>query len=247
MPESNQDVPAESSSALTAAIASSPEVEQEVQQAPEAQTPPAVTEGVTQEQPQEEEPRIPYSRFKEKVDEVNYLRSLHEQQLRNQQVQQQLQQPVTDPYAGMPPEEKVFWQNVDRRAAEQARVIVQSEMQQVRPIIDAGRMELASMKVQQFRTQHPDIKPNSPEEMMIAEKIQQGYNPDDAYWTVQGPKGVRAVESQVKQQVKQQMAVKKQANVESSAGVPAQSQTIPKLSFREEFLKNLKLSEEGKL
>lgn len=245
MPD-EQDAQATSSapSAIEQAIASSPEVKEEAQQSQEAQTPPA-EQGETQEQePQQEESRVPYSRLKEVIDEKNWLRQQLERT--QQQHQQPIQQPTHDPYANMTPEEERFWRAVDDRASK----IADQKLQQVTPVIDAGRMELAQMKVANFRAAHPDIKADSPEEVAIAQRISSGYHPEDAYWSVMGPRGVRSAQQQVKQQVKQQMTAKSKANVESTAGIPSQAQAQQnpsKSSFRDDFIRNMRLAEEGKL
>ena len=238
---------------LAEAIASSPEVIEKAKPVQEAET---VTpkEEATQEPVEQEEGRIPYSRFKEKVDEANWLKQQLETTI--QQRQQQLQQPTQDLYANMTAEEKVFWQGIDKRIEDRANVIADNKIRQISPIIDAGRMELAQIKVQQFRKDHPDIKANSPEEMDIAQRIQQGYTPDDAYWATMGPRGRQEVVQQVKQQVKQQNVAKKMANVETSTSVNKPittaevSRTLPKNAserfeqqrasrskFRDEFMK----------
>lgn len=236
-----KDVPETPStpSALENAIASSPEVVETTPPIEEAQTPTA-EQGETPK-PEEEEGRIPYSRFKEKVDEANWYKQQLENRL-NQPPPQPIQ-PTQDPYAGMTAEEKVFWQKVH---ADQ-RKIAQEELAKVQPVIDAGRMELAQIKVAEFRRTHSDIKPNSPEEIEIAQRISSGYIPDDAYWAVMGPRGIRVAEEKGKQQVKKQIEAKKQANVESSASVPKQAQPPQKKTFREEFWENWKKEEEGKL
>lgn len=245
--EEKKDVTETSStpSALQEAIASSPEVTEEVQQTQETQTPTA-EQGETQEQEtqQEEESRVPYSRLKEVVDEKNWLKQQLELQLQQRQAQQQFQQPTQAPQElGNTPEEREFW----RAVREEARKVANQEFQQVKPVIDAGRMELAQMKVAQFRTSHPDIKPNSPEEMQIAERIQVGYTPDDAYWSIMGPRGVKVAEKQGEQKFKQQIQAKKKANVEASSSIPVQSQSQPKKSFREEFLENYLKAERGEI
>ena len=227
-------------SALESAIASSPEVEEQQLVPSTEQATPKEAEAI---EPVVEEERIPYSRFKDVVDEKNWYKQQMEGILQQRQSQQQLQQPQTDPYAGMTPEEERFWRAVDDRA----KKIAQQELQQIGPVIDAGRMELAQLKVQQFRNQHPDIKENSPEEIQIAQKITMGYAPDDAYWSVLGPKGIRVAEEKGKQQVKQQIEAKKRANVESSASIPKQSQPVPKKSFRDTFWENWQKADKGEL
>lgn len=237
-----------SPSPLAEAIASTPEVTQELQQAQETQNPTA-EQGDTQEQAQQQDEvsRVPYSRLKEVVDEKNSYKQMLENLIQRQQSQQPVQQPQADPYAGMTLEEKNFWEQVDRRAEVRAKQIVQTELQQVNPVLEAGRQEIAIMKVQQFRQAHPDIKPNSPEEMEIAQRIHQGYHPEDAYRIIMFDKVKAGTVTQVKQQVKQQINNKKMANVETSSSVPVNAQPQPKMSFREKMLQNIKLAEEGKL
>lgn len=217
-----QDVQPESSSALGEAIASSPEALEA--ESTETQTPPAKTEGVEQE-----EPRVPYSRLKEVVDEKNWLKQQLEQRLAQQQNQQQ-PSASADPYAGMNPEEERFWRAVDQRAEK----IADSKMRQISPVIDAGRMELAQMKVQQFRNAHPDIKPNSPEEVEIAQKISSGYLPEDAYKVVMWESKVSQSEQQASLKTKQKIEAKKQANVEQQS-IPqgANAPTNKKLTLRQ--------------
>ena len=246
------DAQQNSSSALESAIASSQEVTEELQQTQDTQTLPAEkseSQEQTQQQETEQAPFHEHPRFKELVEEKNwYKRKVDELIQRQQQppAQPYFQQPLPpDPYANMTPEEKVFWQKVDERATLKAKEMVS----QIQPVIDAGRMELAQMKVSQFRQEHPDIKPNSPEEMAIAEKIQMGYIPDDAYFSVMGPRGIRVAEDKAKQQVKQKIEAKKQANVENrslsaNAGLPPAKEN---LTLRQRLEKNYNLIEEGKI
>ena len=110
-----------------------------------------------------------------------------------------------------------------------------------------GRMEIAQTKVAQFRVAHPDIRPNSPEETEIAQRISSGYLPDDAYWSVMGPRGIRVAQEQTKQQVKQQMEAKRQANVGATSGVNSQVVSPKKETFRETAARLLDLATQGKL
>src|SRR3990167_8194359 len=206
MPEENQGAPETSPSPLAAAIASSPEALEE--QTQETQTPPA-QEGVTQEPV--EESRIPYSRLKEVVDEKNWYKQQLERKLQESQSQQQFQQPAQPPQElGNTPEEREFYRLQRQIAREEAEKV----FVRVTPIIDAGRMELVLMKVQQFRTQHSDVRPNSPEEVAIAEKIQMGYLPEDAYRSVMWDKKVGEKTEQLNQSNRQKIEAKKSANVE---------------------------------
>jgi hypothetical protein len=220
-----QDVQPESSSALGEAIASSPEALAEGT-TQEPQTPPAKKEGVAQE----EEPRVPYARLKEVVDEKNWYKTQLEQRLAQQNVQQQPLQAPVDPFVGMTPEEERFWRAVDQRAEK----IAEQKVKQISPIIDAGRMELAQMKVQQFRAEHPDVKPNSPEEISIAKKIEFGYLPEDAYRSVMWEAKVTQAEKQASVKNNQKIEAKKQANVEQQS-IPqgANAPTNKKLTLRQ--------------
>uniref|UniRef100_A0A6M3KL41 Uncharacterized protein n=1 Tax=viral metagenome TaxID=1070528 RepID=A0A6M3KL41_9ZZZZ len=226
MPET-PDVTPNPSSALGEAIASSPEALEAPVTPQDAQTPPAETEGVSQE----EEARVPYSRLKEVVDEKNWLKQQLELQLQNRQ-QPQPQQP-TQPQQemGNTPEEREFWATQRRIAREEAEKVSQQQLGNIRPVIDAGRMELAQLKVQQFRNSHPDVKANSPEEVAIAEKINMGYLPEDAYKVVMWESKTATTEKQVKQQFKQTMDAKKQANVEQhsipSGSLPPVNKNLP--------------------
>ena len=247
MPDEVNGVTENSPSPLVEAIASTPEVKEEAQQAQETQTPAKEEVAQEQEQQPEEEARIPYSRLKEVVDEKNWLKAQLEQQLQRQP-QQQFQQPTQAPQElGNTPEEREFWRMQRQIAREEAEKVTQERMGKINPVIEAGRMELVQMKVQQFRQSHPDIKPNSPEELDIAGRIQQGFTPDDAYKLVMFDKVATRTATQVKQEVKQQFNDKKKANVETSASIPIQSQASPKLSFREQLSRNMELAEQNKL
>lgn len=253
--EEIKDEQAESSSALQAAVASSPEVQQEAQ-ANEAQSPTAekgVVQEQVQEQKQEEVPFHHHPRFKELTEENRWLKQNMEQIIQQRTAQQQFQQPTQDPYAGMTLEEKAFWQNIDQRIEKRAKAIADERLLSINPMLEAGAKEIANIKVQEFRKAHPDIKPNSPEEYEIAKKINEasriGYTltPDEAYWSVMGPKGIKVAQEQGKQQFKQQVEVKRKANVEVSSSVPIQAQAQPKKSFRQMFAENLEKAERGEL
>src|SRR3990167_6399463 len=232
MPEENQGVEQTPPSALADAIASSPEAQEQIEQ--QAQE----TETGTPQKPETQEPvetTVPYSRFKEVVDEKNWHKQQMERMLQERQSQQQFQQPQQPPQElGNTPEEREFWRMQRQIAKEEAEKV----FGKVTPVIDAGRMELAQMKVQQFRTQHPDIKANSSEEIAIAEKIQMGYLPEDAYRSVMWDSKVAETEKQANQSVKQKIEAKKQANVEQKS-IPdgAITPTKEKLTLRQRIEK----------
>ena len=206
-------------SALENAVASSPET---IQQAQETQTPTAEVEGVIQEP--EEEAKIPKSRLDEVIAQRNEARERelwYRQQL--EQRQQVPQQPSQVPEElGNTPEEREFYRNQRKMMREEALKVAQEQRQQVTPFLEATIRELSTIKVEQFRKEHPEIKRNSDDERAIASRIadasSRGFTltPEDAYWMVMGPRGVKSADERVKQQLKQKIEIKKQANVETS-------------------------------
>ncbi len=206
MPEEVIDAQENSSSPLAQAIEATPEVQQEAQEAQGSETP-------TPQKGDNQEQNVPFNehpRFKELIEERNWYR----QQLERQhQSQPQPQQPTTSPYEGMTAEEERFFRMIDARAEK----IAEQKFKQVNPALEAGIRELTSMKVQQFRDTHKDIKPNSPEETEIARKIQAGYLPEDAYRSVMWDRRVSEAENKGNITVKQKIEAKKQANVENNS------------------------------
>jgi hypothetical protein len=90
------------------------------------------------------------------------------------------------------------------------------------------------MKTAQFRSGHPDIKPNSPEEIAIAERISSGYLPEDAYKAVMWDTKFGDAQGQQEQQNRQKTEAKRQANMEQRS-IPA-GNPLPvnqKLSLKE--------------
>lgn len=236
MQEEKQDAQGDSSSPeLQAAMEESAASEQQTQ-GTETPTP---QQGESQEQEKQPEGEVPFHehpRFKEVIDEKNWYKQQLEQQLAQQQQPVQQTQTPQNPYQGMTPEEERFMRFRD----DQTKKIVQGEMRKVNPMLQAGLQEIASMKVEQFRRDHPDIKPNSPDEVEIANKIKMGYNPNDAYWSVKGPKGVQQAEATAQKKAQQRLQQKRQANVESSPGVSATSQPKPDETIQETFLREAK-------
>lgn len=222
MPEEKRGAKEEiSPTPLEGAIADSPSVQQEAQEQIEGtQTPPA-KEGEVQEEVEEQEtedvPLHEHPRFKEVIEEKNWYKNQMEQLMQLQQApQQQPTTPQEPQERGNTPEEREFWRAQRQIAKEEAERVYQSK---VTPQLQAGAAELARMKLREFRSNHPDVKANSPEEMEIANRIKTGYDIEDAYWATMGPRGVqRAADQQVKKQ-KQKIVAKKQANVEHTGSV----------------------------
>lgn len=234
--EEQKDVNPESS--LEGAIAESPAAQQEaqevVQQPEETQTPPAETEGVTPEpiETPAEEGKIPYDRFKEKVDETNWLKQQleAERQARVQPAPVQSQ----DPDVGKTPEEKVFWQQVRQEAAKA-----------VSPQIEAAKQEFARIRAEKFFGDHPDIKAGTPEETQIAQKVSQGYLPDDAYRVVMWDSKVGQQQVKTQQTQQQRLQAKRQANVVSQSSVSQQSTPSKNETFDEELTRKLNTEWDG--
>ena len=106
-------------------------------------------------------------------------------------------EPGEDPYADMADEDKRFWKEVDRRAAEQARKIAEAERKTYMQEQQLTRQQMAMFAYKEFQAKHPDISPNSPEENAIAEKVKIGYTPDDAYEIVVGSQKRRQYEEEL--------------------------------------------------
>ena len=101
-------------------------------------------------------------------------------QLALQKLQNPQAQPETDPYAGMDPTTAEQYRALDRRIDQRAAQLADQRIAGVLQAIDAGRRELAGMKIAQFRKENPDIKPGSQEEVAIAGYVQQGVDLDSA-------------------------------------------------------------------
>ena len=150
-----------------------------------------------------------------------------------------------DPYADMGEEDKRFWKEVDRRAAEQAKRIAATERNNYMREQQATREQLAVIAYKEFQTKHPDVKSNSVEENAIAAKVKMGYNPDDAYEIVVGSAKRQALEEELakakQQKQKAKTTQKLAANLETS-GIAPNSPIQPKgaedvRSFIENYMK----------
>ena len=183
----------------------------------------------------EQEKVVPYDRFKEVADEKNYWR---EQAIAASQRQQSVQsmQELSDPYAGMDAQTKVFWQEIDKRTDNKVKAAREEERRNYQAGIDALSLQTAKIQEKLFRNDAKDVMAGSPEELEIANLVRSGLDLERATWAVMGPKREAAAKSvaQVKQQVKTQQ--KAQANLENASmptnnGIP----TKERLSFREQL------------
>lgn len=191
---------------------------------------------------QEDEQRVPYDRFKGKVDEVNWLKQQNEMLLRGQQPVQPQQQP-SDPYVGMDAETEKFYRAIDQRTKQ----MIEQNNKHTQQVIEAGKQEIAVMQARQFYKDHPDVKKGSPEEAEIAQYVGQGLALETAYKAAMFDRIKDQTETKVKKQVKQRVQLKKRANTESGSGIPRSAQPKDTRSLREVAMENFLLAEQGKL
>jgi len=236
MENENQDVKqVEESPTLADAMEETAASEQQTEQEQGTPQEPEVQE---EEQPVvQTEEQVPYSRFKEVIDQKNEAKA-REDWYRKKLDETQPKQP--DEKRGNTPEEREFWNAV----REEARKVNVEQSGKTNSMLNQGLQEIAAIRVQQFRASHPDIKANSPEEHDIATRINQGYKPDDAYWSVMGPKGVQAAKVQATKKAKQTFTQKRQANMESNSVAP-QLQKGPVRTFEEELADSVMKSDGG--
>ena len=214
-------------------------VNEEITQ-PQAEETESPTEEVTQEsedtgeatqqqaevQPTQEQ-AVPYDRFKDVIEEKNYYKSLLEKQMASQKPVEQAPQQM-----GNTPEEREFWNQVGKVSQKQAETLMKAKELQFQQQLEAQQRVIGTLLSRDFRRNHSDVKPDSPEEYKISQKIQMGYDPDDAYKVVMFEKQGQTANQRAQQSVKQKLQVKKKANVETNSvqqgGLPH-----PKESFRE--------------
>ena len=176
-PKITKDAQAESSPA-DAEAESSPEQEETQQQ--ESQE---ATASTSQPEPEKKFNMPPPERWEElrQQREAERQRAERAEQLA-QLALQKLQTPQApiqsevDPYAGMDAATAEFYRNMDKRIEQKAAQLAQQQVQGVLQAVDAGRRELAEIKLNQFRQANPDIKPGSQDEAVIASYVQQGYD-----------------------------------------------------------------------
>ena len=92
--------------------------------------------------------------------------------------------PPNDPWEGLvnhtDPQTALFYQQQRKLVEATAERLADQKLQGVYQVVDAGRRELASLKVAHFRKENPDIVPGSPEESAIAGFVQQGHDIETA-------------------------------------------------------------------
>jgi len=187
-----------------------------------------------------------HPRWQERQRELEALRAQNQQLL---DAVQRIAQPVTqaqppaDPYAGMDAATAEFYRNMDRRIEQKAQEISVRQMQPILQSMDLGRQQLAKVTLVNFYKENPDITPNSAEAQAIAQKIQQGYDLEDAKWVVMGPKYHQQLTQQRQTTGKKQEVHRQQAPPEGGPGIPATSGLPqPKETFRDTLARELDLA-----
>ena len=182
MPEDPQDAAAVSSPAPDALAASSADV------AP-------VQEQVSEQAPPPTSQPTPESTFHmppaERWEELRQQKAAAEQRAVQAEAMarmalERVQAPIgqggaqPDPWEGLvnhaDPQTALFYQQQQRLFQHEARRVSEQQSQSLLQAVDAGRRELAAIKISQFRKENPDIKPDSQEERVIAGFVQQGYD-----------------------------------------------------------------------
>ena len=183
MPDEVQDAPAAPSPAIDAPAASSAEQVSEQQPISEQAPPPT-----SQPAPEQTFHMPPAERW----EELRQQRAAAEERATRAEAMarmalervQQPQAPVADPWDGKvnhpDPQTALFWQEQQKLFQHEAKRISEQQSQSLLQAVDAGRRELAALKISNFRKENPEIKPNSPEEQSIAGFVQQGYDLDTA-------------------------------------------------------------------
>ncbi len=190
--------------------------------------------------PEGQEQQVPYNRFKE-VNDAKRAAEERERRLmemlQRQQTPQAPQQP-TDPYQGMDAETRLFYQNQEkmmRRIAEEQATKLKEEYARES---NYQKQIIGNLLGKEFSRAHPDIKEGSMEQEQIVQKIRVGYDSDDAYWSVMGPRGLSNAKVTAQKEVKQQFQAKKKANTETN-GINPSGLPPAKKNFREDLLKEL--------
>ena len=171
MPEEEVQAQAEVSPTPDAPVSST----DQVQAAPEGVTPEPEKKFNMPPEERWEELRQQRLQAEDRAAKAEQLAQLALQKLQNPQAQ-----PETDPYAGMDAPTAEFYRNMDKRIEQKATQLADQRIAGVLQAVDAGRRELASIKISQFRKENPDIVPGSKEETAIAGYVQQGMDLDMA-------------------------------------------------------------------
>jgi hypothetical protein len=138
---------------------------------------------------------------------------------------QQAPQPQIDPWKGLvdnpDPATAQYWQQVRHLQRAEAEAIVEQKLAGTMQAVDAGRRELATIKIAQFRKDNPEILPGSREESVIAGYVGQGFDLETARKLALFDK----IEQENRDLKSKKNAIprKANANVDASAGIPENS------------------------
>ena len=225
VPSASQDAVGESSTPDAETAPSAVESQEQVSQEGTAPSTQPEPEKKWNQPPEErwEELRQQRADAQARAEKAEALAQLALQKL---QTPQAPSQPEVDPYAGMDAPTAEFYRNLDRRNQQQVQAIVAQQLQGYAQALDAGRRELAEVKINQFRQSNPDIKPNSKEEAAIAGFVSQGYDLStskklalfDSLETEN--RALKAKQSTI--------PTKRAANTEQSSGIPSTAGLPPK-------------------
>lgn len=162
----------------------------------------------------EQEKQVPFNehpRWKEVMRERDRERERADrlqQQMVELAMRQQNPQTQTDPYAGMTPEEKVFWEKQRQIAREEAQRVAQEAGTTLRNELLENKILVTSMMYERFLEKHPDIQPDSEEAGQIAQKVKAGLSLEDAYTVVTYPRKLKEVQDSVHAKKTQQQTKK---------------------------------------
>lgn len=168
----------------------------------------------------------PESRWQELIDQKNKAEQLARLALEKLQAPQAPVAPVEDHWKGLvdhpDPATAQFYQQQRGLFQREAERMADQKLQGVLQAVDAGRRELAEIKISQFRKDNPEITVGSPEESAIAGYVQQGFDLQNAkklalYDKLEAEN--RALKTKG-QQRSNALPQKIAANVESGSGVP---------------------------
>lgn len=145
-----------------------------------------------------------------------------------------------DPYAGMSPEEKAFYQKIDQMAEQKVRKVLDEVAPQFRNELKETKEVVAALTYEKFLNKYPDVSPGSQEESQIAQLFQRGYSLDDAYKVVFFEKNRQKEVKKVTEQTQQRVQQKQMANLETSTIQPNAIPSKQKMTVREFALAKMK-------
>lgn len=160
-----------------------------------------------------------------------WLQSQLEQTLKKPQEQQPIQPSQktidTNIANAQDAETKMYWQGIKQIVQETANDIatakVKATEERMNKLETAYTQRESLRLAKEFKRDYPGIKSGSVEEKRAIELMNMGYPIDHAAIIAQGDKGLKTAETRGRQQAQQKFQQKKQANVESTPGIPNSS------------------------